>query len=83
MGLTTDQLKWSNKLRKLFENIPNGIDVCFSPGVFHILPEGWYAREIHGTEIDMMTEGGNLIDDNALTSGFMDRNRFHVNSESE
>lgn len=80
--LSAEQKAWSKKLEKLLAAMPRGIEIIVGLGNVAVMEAGFYKREISNTEIDMMTAGGMLIEENALHAFRIDSERIRPNSES-
>mgnify|MGYP003597261456 CR=1 FL=1 len=80
--LNAEQLAWSKRLEKLLKAMPHGIEIIVGVGGVSIMKAGFYQNEINSTDVDLMTQGGTLIEENALRLFLTDADRVMVNSES-
>jgi hypothetical protein len=80
--LTPDQLAWTNKLDKLLKAMPDGIEIIVGAGSVAVMEAGFYERELSSSDVDMMTQGGDLISRSALREFTTDAGRVRPNSES-
>lgn len=80
--LNANQKAWANRLDKLLKSMPEGIEIIVDLDKVHVMEEGFYKREISGSEVDMMTQGGRNIRSAALYSFRIDNERVRPNSET-
>ena len=62
--------------------MPDGIEIIVGLGDVSVMEEGFFKREIHGTDIDMLSAGGTLILKQALHRFKVNGARVIPNSES-
>lgn len=77
-----EQIKWAKKLKRLLKTMPIGIEIIVGRGTIHVMEEGFYRREIFGTDVDMMCGGETVIMNAALIELDTDPSRVLPNSES-
>ncbi|MCM3583746.1 hypothetical protein M3795_25075 [Ralstonia pickettii] len=80
--LTTEQLSRTKKLDKLLKDMPEGVEIIVGLGNVSVMEAGFYKRELSGSDVDMMSAGGQVITDEALYQFAVDMQRVIPNSES-
>ncbi|CAE6795766.1 hypothetical protein R70006_05066 [Paraburkholderia domus] len=80
--LNAEQRSWAKRLEKLLNAMPAGIELVVGQSEVAVLEAGFYKREILGSDIDMMNQGAQLIEQHALHEFAIDGARIRPNSES-